>query len=282
MIPPDPATRTTPPASPAEPAWPPGPAAPRLAAREVHVWRAPLDLPEETALRYAQTLGPEERARAAGCRLPVQRARFVAAHGALRAVLARYTGQSPAELCLGRSERGRPHLAEDPAARPAVPVLDFNLSHAGGLALIAVTRTGRVGVDLEEVRADLDHRAMADRFLGPADAALVHGLPPEAARHAFFTRWTWREAYAKAADVPVPRLLPPPAGPATGTAPTPFAGGWKLINLPLGNGYCATVAAAGSCAPPRRWTLTQEGDRRTPPTRSVRSGRGRKEPHAHA
>ncbi|MFD8707964.1 4'-phosphopantetheinyl transferase family protein [Kitasatospora sp. NPDC059648] len=228
--------------------WPEGPAAPSLAQGEVHVWRARLDPPERAARRYAELLGPEERARADRCRLPVERARFVAAHGALRTVLARYTGRAPADLRLHRTARGRPRLA--PAPHPTA--LDFNLSHSGDLALIAVTRTGTVGVDLEEVRADLDHRAMAARFLGPAEARLIAGLPPAAGRHAFYDRWTWREAYAKAADLPVPRRLGPGApGPLPITVDL-----WKLSNLPLDKGYCATVAAPESCAPPLRWTLT--------------------------
>ncbi|MFH9347835.1 4'-phosphopantetheinyl transferase family protein [Kitasatospora sp. NPDC017646] len=228
--------------------WPDGPAAPTLAEGEVHVWQARLDPSEQAARRYADLLDPEERARADHCRLPVQRARFVAAHGALRTVLARYTGQAPAGLRLHRTARGRPRLT--PAPHPAA--LDFNLSHSGDLALIAVTRTGTVGVDLEEVRTDLDHRAMAARFLDPAEARLVAGLPPAAGRQAFFARWTWREAYAKAADVPVPRRLGTgPPGPLPITVDL-----WKLSNLPLGKGYCATVAASGSCAPPLRWTLS--------------------------
>lgn len=227
--------------------WPVGPAEPTLADGEVHVWRTRLDLPEPVARRYADLLDPEERTRAGRCRLPVERARFTAAHGALRTVLARYTGRAPADLRLHRTARGRPCLT--PAPEPAG--LDFNLSHSGGLALIAVTRTGTVGVDLEEVRTDLDHRAMAARFLGPAEARLIAGLPPAAGRHAFFARWTWREAFAKAADVPVPRRL---GSGAPDTLPI-TVGRWKLNNLPLDNGYCATVAATASCAPPLRWTL---------------------------
>ncbi|RAJ38453.1 4'-phosphopantetheinyl transferase [Kitasatospora sp. SolWspMP-SS2h] len=245
--------------------WPPGPAAPVLAPGEVHVWRARLDLPAPAARRYADLLDAGERARAADCRLPLERARHVAAHGALRTVLARYTGRAPADLRLHRTARGRPRLAPAPDTAPDTAGLDFNLSHSGGLALIAVTRTGTVGVDLELVRTDLDHRAMAARFLDPADARLIAALPPAAGRHAFFTRWTWREAYAKAADVPVPRRLS--TGAQDPTAIT--VGRWKLSNLPLDKGYCATVAASEPCAPAHRWTLTQDRARRTTPTRSA-------------
>lgn len=249
--------------------WPPGPAAPVLAPGEVHVWRVRLDLPAPAVRRYADLLDAGERARAAGCRLPLERARHVAAHGALRTVLARYTGQAPADLRLHRTARGRPRLAPAPGAdagaAPGPAGLDFNLSHSGGLALIAVTRTGTVGVDLELVRTDLDHRAMAARFLDPADARLIAALPPAAGRHAFFTRWTWREAYAKAADVPVPRRLSTGAQDPT----TITVGRWKLSNLPLDKGYCATVAAFEPCAPAHRWTLTQDRARRTTPIRSA-------------
>lgn len=260
---------------PPDPLWPPGPAEARLADHEVHVWRVSLDPAENSTcpyagLPYAEVLSPEERTRADRCRLDLERARFMAARSALRTVLSRYTGQSPADIRLGRSPRGRPFLLE----RPAGGGVDVNLSHSGRSALIAVTREGRVGVDLEEIRTDVDHRAMARRFFSPAEAELIGNLPEAAGRRAFFTRWTWREAYAKAADVAVPRLLD-----GADLARMPISVGfWKLRTLPVGRDYRATVAAAGACGPPRCWMLTQHLPvDRTSPRNFPRSGSGRKE-----
>lgn len=231
--------------------WAPGPAAPRLLKHEVHIWRVPLDTAEGVVQRYANVLSPGERARAEDCPLDQQRAHFVVAHGAVRALLAKYTGQAATDIRLTCSPRGRPFLADQPRGRDEI---DFNLTHSGGLALIALARTGRVGVDLEKIRSDIDHASMAKRFLGPGEDALIESLPEHAGRRAFYTRWTRREAYAKAADIPIPRVLDD-----TDSVRLPVSVGcWKLHDLPVGQDYCGTVATDGTRTSMRCWTLEQK------------------------
>lgn len=106
------------------------------------MWRVRLDREcwiEETALPEA------ERRRAEEIQIEGRRERWVAARGALRVTLARYTGADPVKIALESDDRGKPRLA----GRPSV---QFNLSHSGGLALIAIATKRDVGVDLERVK----------------------------------------------------------------------------------------------------------------------------------
>jgi hypothetical protein len=59
-----------------------------LHSGEVAVWRVPLDRWSSPGL--GETLSADERGRATLIRLPARREEFVAAHAALRAILASY------------------------------------------------------------------------------------------------------------------------------------------------------------------------------------------------
>ena len=110
---------------------------------------------------------------------------------ALRQVLAAYLDEEPAAVALRRGERGKPALA-DPAAS-----LRFNLSHSGGLTLIAVVDSCEVGVDVERIRSRGNLLRLAERALEPPAAAAVRAAPPDERLSAFHAAWVRHEAIAK-------------------------------------------------------------------------------------
>jgi 4'-phosphopantetheinyl transferase len=87
----------------------------------------------------------------------------------------------------------------------AWPVEDipFNLSHTGGLALVAVAGNGRVGVDAETVRSEIEVADLSRRFFAPAEAAEILALSADVRLAAFFTCWTRKEAFL---SVPLDRF----------------------------------------------------------------------------
>jgi phosphopantetheinyl transferase len=129
-----------------------------------------------------------------------------AARSALRGVLSRYLDEDPEAIELRSGERGKPMLA-DPDPR-----LRFNLSHSGGLVLIAVCRDREVGVDVQRMR-----RRGRER-------------PPE-----FYAEWTKREAIAKCHGVGLWAPLP--------DAPV------AVCELAIEPGYAAAVAIVGEEMP---------------------------------
>jgi 4'-phosphopantetheinyl transferase len=163
-----------------------------VAPGEVHVWRIELDCAERSAAVLRATLSLEEEQRAARFRSLELCARWTVAHGALRCILATYARCEPSVLVYRAGPHGKPALAS--------PVQDipFNLSHTGGLALVAIAGSGRVGIDAEAVRSTIEVEDLSRRFFAPAEAAEIMALPPNARLAAFFTCWTRKEAFVKA------------------------------------------------------------------------------------
>jgi 4'-phosphopantetheinyl transferase len=177
--------------------WPEPPAQWSLANGEVHVWAAPLRAATEKLKSLGSLLAADEAARAARYRFDRDRERFVVGRGLLRTILGGYLGLSPAEL----------RFTYNPNGKPLLPDLEFNLSHCEELALVAVSRGSRVGVDLERVRVLKDAAELVARFFSPAEHAAYEKLPPADQPQAFFNLWTRKEAWLKATGDGIGHLL---------------------------------------------------------------------------
>ncbi|MGN9785603.1 4'-phosphopantetheinyl transferase family protein [Nonomuraea sp. ZG12] len=221
----------------------------------VRLWRVHLDRPERAGGpgRW-HCLSGAERDKAAAFADPLARRRYVAAHAALRHVLGRLCGVPAARLAFGAEESGRPCLLP-PAGRPRP---DFNLSHSGEWALIAVAAPGtRVGVDVERVRADLDHLEMARRMYQPEEAARVR----EAGLGEYFRLWTAKEAYVKASGAGLAGLRDVLVRPAAATCEQSREGSAVSRSLPgsrapvrwldVAPGYAAALVTTASTPAPR-------------------------------
>lgn len=174
--------------------WGPSPHPP-LTPDSVHVWRVSLDA-ERGFDESWSLLSADEQARAQRFHREQHRQRFVLAHGALRRILGGYLGARPHSLAFVAGEHGKPALSLDEIGGAEV---QFNLSHSGDLALVAVTQSSPVGVDVERWKTDMEHLAVAERFFSPAERAALQALGShEHVIHGFFAAWTRKEAYLKA------------------------------------------------------------------------------------
>jgi 4'-phosphopantetheinyl transferase len=163
-----------------------------LAGRDVQLWTARLTVSESAAAHLGQVLSPDERNRALRFRFAEHRRHFIAARAFLRAILGRQLGANPSELEFERNAWGKPALAGSQRVR-------FNLSHSGGLLLLAVTLDCDIGVDIEQLREMQDMTDVAGRFFCPEEQAELAALPPSDRQRAFFSCWTRKEAFIKAA-----------------------------------------------------------------------------------
>jgi 4'-phosphopantetheinyl transferase len=154
------------------------------------VWCVPLRCVESAERSLFALLDQRETGRAARFATPELRRRFVVSHGVLRLVLSLFTGHHPQAIRILTGERGKPHLAD---CQP-----HFSLTHSDDVALIAVTHGGPIGVDVEQVRADIGIDAFARGLLAADDIARIEELPPDARSRAWFQAWTRREAVSKA------------------------------------------------------------------------------------
>ncbi len=140
----------------------------------------------------ARLISAEERARAARFLRPALGARYIAAHAALRTLLAQRLGVRPDALDFARNAFGKPSL-------PDCPDLAFNLSYSGRYALIGVAQGSAIGVDIEAVRVIED----ADDLMPLHYTASEQGYVRDAGREgrsaeAFLRIWTRKEACVKA------------------------------------------------------------------------------------
>jgi 4'-phosphopantetheinyl transferase len=118
------------------------------------------------------------------------RARYVASRTLLRRHLSRILGEDPLAVRIVEGPDGKPDLAE--------PVLSFNLSHAGDLIALAISRPRRLGVDVERIRPDLDVCAVTEELFDSADRDAIGRATEREGARAFFRYWTRYEALVKA------------------------------------------------------------------------------------
>jgi len=176
----------------------------------------------------------------------------------LHEVLSGYLGMPPSDVVIGSEREGRPVVVD--ADRPGWP--RFSVSHAGALTVIAVSRQAEVGIDVEDVRRDIDWQEVARAFFAPPELAEIDACPREDRRAAFFECWVRKEAYVKGLGRGLRRATKDfavPLGSAGGVvhdlAPTRTrASTWYVRPIAVGAGYTAAVAVdadveVGTCYP---------------------------------
>jgi len=140
-----------------------------------------------------RTLSPDERERAEKFLFDHARTTFILTRGVLRAVLGAFTGKDPSEIAFVYETHGKPVLQGE-----AENKIHFNVSHTKEKALIAVTRVGDVGIDVEYIRALKYGSRIAERFFAEEEIKSLRALPKRLQRKAFFTCWARKESFIKA------------------------------------------------------------------------------------
>jgi len=225
-----------------------------LQPNHVDVWRVRLNLPKGVLDQLDVTLSQEEKERAARFHFAADRDHFIAAHGCLRDVLTRYLHCEPHQLSFSKGSYGKPVLHDQP--------LEFNLSHSGDFALIAIAPERKVGVDVERIRSGISSHVIAQQYFSTSEFAELQSLPLEQREAAFFTCWTRKEAYIKAQGLGLSlplesfdvSLTPNEPALLRATRPDPEeANRWTLFALMIDPCYQAAVAAKGQGLELRLW-----------------------------
>ena len=152
-----------------------------LPADEVHVWRARLDWPQNCIAGLLQVLSTQERERAEGFHFDADRKRAIIGRGLARLLVGHCLDRPPDELRIEYNEFGKPALS----AVHHSP-LQFNVSHAGDLILVALARGRELGVDVEQMRTGFAIDAVAARFFSPNECRALAAIAPESRCEAFF------------------------------------------------------------------------------------------------
>jgi 4'-phosphopantetheinyl transferase len=190
-------------------------------------------------------------------RSSAKRREFLVGRTAIRRVLGAILEMPPAAVTLVEGPHGKPHIG-------ATPPLQFNLSHSGDQAILAVG-TAPLGVDIEQMRSGRPFTRLADRFFAAVEAQWLHAQPAASRQRAFYHLWTLKEAYLKAlgtgltlssqsfsvdAAADPPRLLQTPPDRAA-------AASWNLRWLPAATGYCAALCTQAPLVEYRQVALAE-------------------------
>lgn len=157
--------------------------------RDIDIWRLEIARRPDAGHRFEAALDPPERARLHAMRNPNARRQFAAGRWLLRRVLARRLGRTEAEVELTIGPHGRPSLVAGE--------VDFNLSHAGSIVVLALS-AARIGVDVEAPGRAMHWHAVARRFFSAVETAAIEACAEEERRMAFFRTWVRKEAFVKA------------------------------------------------------------------------------------
>jgi 4'-phosphopantetheinyl transferase len=176
---------------------------PPLAGNEIHVWAITLAVTTDILKNFAAILSPAESERAKKFKFDKHRNRFIAGRGAMRVILGKYLDATPADIRFVCLANGKPDLVEGFEGAG----LHFNLSHTEDLALLAVTRVGRIGVDVECVRPIKNVDELVARFFSPRENEIFQKVPDKDKPAAFFNLWTRKEALLKATGEGITKSL---------------------------------------------------------------------------
>ena len=227
--------------------WWRNPPAVELVSNEIHVWQFTLNVPESTLDRYTELLSTDEKQKAGRFHFQRDTRRFTVTRATMRSILGPYVQSGPGELQFRYSEHGKPRI-KNPARD-----IRFNVSHSGEEAVVAIVSGREIGVDVEQIRDNVEIDSLAERFFSSAEKDFLRGLPHEKKLSTFFRFWTCKEAFLKAQAVGLTRSLASFTVDLTTTRPSLLAAAetrgeesqWSLLELACQTGYASALAVEG-------------------------------------
>lgn len=218
---------------------------PPFAPEQVQLWGAEYDRLMGVAARLESTLSAEERYRARRFHFDRHRQEYTVGRGLLRLLLGRYLATDPCRLNFVYNAHGKPSLAESG--------IFFNVSHSGNRLLCGFTTCRPIGVDIEEVRAGVSTREIAEQNFAPREVEVLRQYPDEAVAN-FFTYWTCKEAVLKGMGMGISRgLREIDLSPMARESSRSFllsldrkpASSWSIVRFNHIPGYASAVALSG-------------------------------------
>jgi 4'-phosphopantetheinyl transferase len=108
-------------------------------------------------------------------------------------ILSQYINKKPDDILFTRTQWGKPELQDNQG-------IFFNLSHAKGFTVLAVTNFRGIGIDIEKI-LPIDAKItgnLAKTCLSEKEFQLMEQLPQESRDKIFYDYWTRKESVIKA------------------------------------------------------------------------------------
>lgn len=160
-----------------------------LHPNRIDIWQYPL---HETWDNAESIINAEEQDRAARFHFARHKRRFTCAHAYLRIILSRYLkNKNPQALEFSENKYGKPQIIANNHN------LQFNLSHSGEFAVLAVGQNFPLGVDLE-VFSGREYLNLGGYMFSEKEQQALKKIPPRMRALTFFNIWAQKEAFIKA------------------------------------------------------------------------------------
>lgn len=153
----------------------------------IDLWQFSLE--HETHAGY-QLLNADERSRADRFYFSKHKRRFTTARATLRIILARYLNTAPERLEFSYNNQGKPSVINSQK-------LQFNISHTGDLAIVAIGKIYPLGVDIEHYSAR-PYEGIAKSLFSEQELREFKKAPLSLKPALFFHIWSQKEAFIKA------------------------------------------------------------------------------------
>ena len=108
----------------------------------------------------------------------------------MRLILSRYTNSHPESLVFSNNQQGKP-LLNHPSS------IQFNISHSGDRALLAIGKEHELGIDLENF-SERPYEGIAEHLFSPNEIKTLHQVTNPLKPLVFFHIWSQKEAFIKA------------------------------------------------------------------------------------
>ena len=166
---------------------------PPLEDKVVQVWRLELEGNENLLPASMRFLTVEEQQRVERRRAGRVREEFAVARACLRILLGNVLATEPLCVLFSEGPYGKPATSMDERG------VSFNVTHSGGVILIALSKTGDVGIDVERIDSSINIMEIAESAFRQDEIEELRSIDSaEIRRLAFYRCWTQKEAIVKA------------------------------------------------------------------------------------
>jgi len=168
-----------------------------IGKNEIHLWLVKnMSIRDKYLLnKYYETMSELERSRYSKFRFDQHKHQYLVTRALTREVLSRYNNNiAPKDWVFETNTYGKPFVANNNIQQS----LQFNLSHTEGMAILAVTVTGDIGVDIEYIRRDISILDIAKYSFSRTEVEHLLELTEEFQKTRFYDLWTLKESYIKA------------------------------------------------------------------------------------
>jgi 4'-phosphopantetheinyl transferase len=186
---------------------------------QIDVWA--IDIPKlfEQEDYYYSLLNQPEKNRANAFVTAELKCRYTVSQGVLRSLLAEYLSLNPEQIVYNFGPHKKPYLADNQID------LYFNLSHSHDMALVALSFSDEVGVDIEKLNPKKLDSGLEKSVLSDNELELFTSMPLEKRTVAFFSAWTHKESLLKLTGIGLYKELKElevPLHPVVKTSPIMF------------------------------------------------------------